>query len=152
MMLRSRELTQADFPFLKNLIKNSPFWEKEECYSETIDAFMLKYKMLNGRWLFWSLSSIQIGISYTVEWSPSNEKPWIGTILIRRDYRMKGFASTIINQICEEFRQKGEKAVFAGCPINQNQWIKFLANCQFEQFKVERNELGKEYSVLVRPQ
>ncbi|MFC0274675.1 GNAT family N-acetyltransferase [Metabacillus herbersteinensis] len=150
-MLSSRELTQADFPFFEDLITYSPSWQEEECHLETIDAYMLKYKMLNGRWLVWSCNSKQIGISFTVAWSPANEKPWIGTILIHPNERMKGFASTIIDHICEGFRQSGEKAVFAGCPINQNEWIKFLANCQFEQFKVERDDLGKEYSILVRP-
>ena len=151
--LRAREIQASDLPFFQELVDASPEWQEEECVSDDLETYVLSYLMYNGQWRIWyDESDNYVGISYMVEWSPSNEKPWLGTILIHPSKYRKGFGKKIIDQYKEELSQKGHKALFAGCPIYKDTWLQFLGNCGFEQFKVEKDEVTqKEYMILILP-
>lgn len=151
-ILSSSLLKEDDVEFLKTLIAGSPAWQKEECHAEELESYLLTYQMYNGEWRIWTLNGKQIGVSYVLEWSPANEKPWVGTILIHPNSRLKGFGRGILNEVGLELRQKGHKALFAGCPIGQDTWLQFLGKCGFEQFKVEKDDTtSKEFMITVKP-
>ncbi len=151
--LRARELRSSDLPFFQVLINCSTEWQEEECESSELENYLLSYSMYKGQWRVWQdESGNDIGISYMVEWSPSNEKPWIGTILIHPSNYRKGFGKMVIEQYKEELSKKGNKVLFAACPIYRDSWLQFLGSCGFEQFKVEKEEkTQKEYMITVLP-
>ncbi len=150
--LRARELHSSDLPFFRELIEVSPEWQQEECTTDELESYLLTYKMYNGTWTIWKDGDTYIGVSFMIEWSPSNEKPWLGTILIHPSNHLQGYGKRIINQYKEDLALKGHKVLFAGCPIYRTSWIRFLGNCGFEQFKIEKDELNqKEYMISVLP-
>lgn len=151
MRITSRNLEKSDYPFLMEMIKSSPEWKEEECKEDDLITYLQSYSMYNGEWKMWFDEAIPIGVTYVLEWSPSNEKPWIGTILVHQSVRIKGYGRLIINEIGNELKVRGHRALFVGCPIHQNSWLLFLGKCGFEQFKVEKDEtLNKEYMISVK--
>lgn len=80
--LEFKELNEGDYNFFKDIIRVSNDWQKEECSENELENYLLSYQMFNGQWRLWYKNNNRIGISYHIEWSPSNERPWIGTILI----------------------------------------------------------------------
>ncbi|KKI93787.1 hypothetical protein WQ54_01670 [Bacillus sp. SA1-12] len=150
--LSSGTLEKEDYFFLKEIIAASPEWQNEECHAEELDSYLNAYKMYNGEWKIWKLGEVQVGVTYSLEWSPTNEKPWIGTILIHQASRSQGLGRRILAEIGLELKQKGQKVVFAACPIKQDSWLQFLGKCGFEQFKVEKDEsTSKEYMITLKP-
>ncbi|MGM7720219.1 GNAT family N-acetyltransferase [uncultured Metabacillus sp.] len=150
--LSSRTLEVEDVEFLKEIITASPEWQQEECKAEELDFYLNSYKMYNGDWKIWNLGEMQVGVSYVLEWSPANEKPWIGTILIHQASRSQGLGRRILTEIGLELKHKGHKVLFAACPIKQDSWLQFLGKCEFEQFKVEKDETtSKEYMITLKP-
>jgi GNAT superfamily N-acetyltransferase len=103
-----------------------------------------------GVWLVWYKGSSRIGISYHIVQAASNNRPWIGTILINPAYRSNGLGKEIISFITNGLYQKGHKVVDAAVPIHQNKWIEFLSSCQFEQYKIEE-EKNQAYLLFVKP-
>ncbi|MDQ0231318.1 GNAT family N-acetyltransferase [Metabacillus malikii] len=151
-ILFSRELEEQDFGDFAEIIAASDEWRQEETDVDQLHIYLTHYKMYNGEWRVWQYNEHIIGIVYSMEWSPSNEKPWLGTILIHPDYRRKGFAKLIINQIADKLKQQGHSAIFAACPSHRYSWLTFLSNCGFEQFKYEKDEEKlKEYIITVKP-
>ncbi|WP_226530585.1 GNAT family N-acetyltransferase [Metabacillus niabensis] len=151
--IKARELQSKDLPFFQELIDASPEWQEEECVSVELETYLLSYSMYKGQWRIWcDESDKNVGVSFMIEWSPSNEKPWIGTILIHPSKHHKGFGKMIIAHYKEVLSKKGYRVLFAGCPIQRNSWMQFLGKCGFEQFKVEKDEgTQKEYMISVLP-
>lgn len=148
----SEKLETGDAAFLRFLISASENWQREECAVEDLQSYLFSYAMYNGEWRIWSRDLKKVAVSYVLEWSPSNEKPWVGTILVHPSYRMKGIGRGILTEIGEDLRRKGHKALFAGCPVNQDSWLQFLGRCGFDQFKVEMDEVTKkEFMITVKP-
>ncbi|MFY0759209.1 GNAT family N-acetyltransferase [Metabacillus dongyingensis] len=150
-MLNYRLFEEKDYPFFTELISASEAWHEEECRPDQAEEYMTSYKMYNGTWLIWMKSAEKIGISFHLNWAPSNEKPWIGTILIHPEHRKQGLAKKMIEQISAQLKGDGHKAVFAGCPASRLDWLKFLGRCGFEQLKSEKDSEGKEYIITVKP-
>jgi len=151
-VLSARDFQSSDLPFFQELINASTEWQQEECTSDKLEAYLLSYKMYDGKWRIWHDGETCIGISFLVEWSPSNGKPWIGTILIHPSKYLRGYGKLVIKHYKEELTQNGHKVLFAGCPIQRSSWIQFLGKCGFEQFKVEKDEATqKEYMIFVLP-
>lgn len=150
-MLKSRPFEDSDYPFLAELICSSETWQKEECRPDEAEEYRTSYKMYNGNWLVWMKSNEMIGISFHLDWAPSNEKPWIGTVLIDHQHRKQGMGKEIIGQISAVLKQDGHKAIFAGCPASRLDWLQFLGICGFEQLKSEKDTHGKEYIISVKP-
>lgn len=150
--LSSRLLEKQDYDYVKKIISESPEWISEECKKEDFDSYVLNYGMYNGKWRIWSLNKEDVGVSFDMEWSPANEKPWIGTLLIHPTKRLQGIGKGIINTIGNELSVKGHKVLFTGCPVNQFSWLEFIGKCGFEQFKVETEKLtSKDYMIMVKP-
>ncbi|MDQ0927354.1 GNAT superfamily N-acetyltransferase [Bacillus atrophaeus] len=150
-MLENRYFEQDDLSLLEKLAEAHPAWKEEEL-GEKKDAasYMLSYSMYNGSWLVWEKDGLPIAVSYHLEWAPSNGKPWLGTVLVDPAEEKKGYARTIIERIGQTLNEK-HKAVFAAVPINRNEWILFLSQCGFEQLKLEKDENGKQFIILVKP-
>lgn len=147
-----RELNEDDDDFFKDIIRVSNDWQQEECFENELENYFLSYQMFNGHWRIWSVNNNRIGISYHMEWSPSNERPWIGTILVHPDYRLMGFGQNIIEKIGHELKSKGHKTCYVGCSIYQEGWLRFLGKCGFEQIKIEKDiATSKEYMISVMP-
>lgn len=143
---------EKDLHFFNELVKASPEWSKEECVPEQLETYLSNYSMYNGVWQVWELDGDLVGICYVLEWSPSNEKPWLGTILIHPSFRGQGFAKKIIAMIGEELKARGHKALFAACPSNQSSWLLFLGKCGFEQYKFEIDDhTSQQYILTVKP-
>ncbi|PGT78123.1 MULTISPECIES: GNAT family N-acetyltransferase [Bacillaceae] len=150
--LTSRILETSDYPFFMDLVRTSLEWQEEECKVEDITEYLSSYKMYNGDWRVWLDENHLIGISYVLEWSPANEKPWIGTIIVHENFRGKGYGKAILNEIGMVLSDNGHKAIFAGCPIQRDSWLLFLGKCGFEQFKVEEDDTThKKFMISVKP-
>lgn len=151
-ILTYRELDEKDFIFLKEIITESPEWQKEECCVNGLESYLLSYMMYNGEWRIWYSGKKRVGVSFMLEWSPANEKPWIGTVLVHPMSRRNGIGKNIMKTIGHELSKRGHKALFAACPIKQDSWLQFLGKCGFEQFKIERDDSSsKEYMITVKP-
>jgi GNAT superfamily N-acetyltransferase len=141
----------TDLPFFQEVISDSGKWRKNELKDRELGPYMEQYAHLNGEWRIWEREdSGPAAISYHLESAPSNQKVWIGTILVKGSERRKGIASMIINELASEMRGKSHRAIFAGVPIEEYEWSNFLNDCGFEQFKSVENN-GEAFLVLVRP-
>jgi GNAT superfamily N-acetyltransferase len=145
-----RRLENSDLPFFKDVVSASPKWRKNELKDLPLEGYIEQYATLSGEWRVWEKVGIPLAVSYHVESSPSNQKPWLGTILVKAEERRRGIASEIMNQLSAEFKVNGHKALFAAVPIDEYEWVNFLADCRFEQFKIEENK-GEPFLIMVRP-
>ncbi|GLB60354.1 GNAT family N-acetyltransferase [Cytobacillus sp. NCCP-133] len=144
-------MVTEDWPFFLQTIKESPDWEDAERSGFNIKNFLIRYSDLNGVWRVWKMNGDRIAITFHVNSSPSNQKPWMGTILVKKELRRQGIGLAIIRQICSELKDGGEKSFFAGVPEDCCNWIDFLSEGGFEQFKVETSPEGQEYLIMVCP-
>ncbi|MBU8733754.1 GNAT family N-acetyltransferase [Cytobacillus oceanisediminis] len=149
--LSSSCVTHADLTFFLEVIKDSAAWEEEEKSGHNLMEYMARYQKLNGEWRIWRLDGERIAVTFHVNSSPSNGKPWLGTILVKNSIRRKGIGTKIIEQLAAELKEKGEKSFFAGVPENRQNWIYFLADAGFEQFKMEASPDEKEFLIMVCP-
>lgn len=149
-MLSSRAYNQEDFHFLKECVRESPEWQKEECHELALEDYMRQYEHLNGRWLIWEENQELIGISFTLDCSPSNSRPWLGTLLLHPKYRLQGNGKRIINEIAKKWKSSGEKIAYSAIPIMNLGWSTFLSKCGFEQYKIEK-EANKTYLLFIKP-
>ncbi len=146
-------MIKQDRDLLRSLIKESPSWQRVECGMNDLEVYLRSYEMFQGSWRVWnSPNNEPIGISYHLDWAPSNERPWLGTILIHPNERNKGYGKRIIQQIGQEQRENGHKALYASSPAIYDDWLKFLGKCQFEQVKLETNNTNNlDYIICVKP-
>ncbi|WP_170289340.1 GNAT family N-acetyltransferase [Metabacillus lacus] len=135
---------------MEKLVIHSPEWRKEECEQHELAVYYNQSNMYNGIWQVWENEKHSVGLSFHVEWAPSNGKAWLGTLLIEKEHRGAGYGRSILNGLAHQLAQQGHKAFFAAAPVSQGSWLKFLAACEFEQFKSEKDS-GKEYIISVRP-
>lgn len=147
----SIEMEPQHVEFFTRIIEDSPLWEENELKNLSLDEYINSYASMQGYWQVWIDSGIPIGITFTVDKAPSNNKMWLGTILIAKSHRNKGFARKIIKKLATQALSKGEEALFCGIPIEINEWTIFLGKCGFEQFKIEKDGNGQNYLVLVFP-
>ncbi|WP_338781729.1 GNAT family N-acetyltransferase [Metabacillus sp. FJAT-52054] len=131
-------------------VKESPEWISEETEPGLLEEYLKKYEMYQGEWRIWELNGEPAAITFSIEWSPSNEKPWLGTILVHPSKRSQGIGERVIRMIAAELKEKGHKVLFAGVPAERLAWIQFLSKAGFEQFKMEKNE-GEDYTILIFP-
>jgi N-acetylglutamate synthase-like GNAT family acetyltransferase len=149
-ILTWRRYKSSDLPFFEHLVSTSSKWSKNELQDLSIEEYIEQYDVLCGEWRVWETQGSPVAISFHVETAPSNQKPWLGTILVKTEERRRGIASAIINHLSDEFKQNGQKALFAAVPIDEYEWSNFLTDCGFEQFKTEENK-GETYLIMVRP-
>ncbi|UOE56997.1 GNAT family N-acetyltransferase [Bacillus sp. CMF12] len=149
--ISSSRFTDEDLPFFLEVIKDSAAWEEEEKSGHNLRDYMARYQELNGEWRIWRLDGERIAVTFHVNSSPSNRKPWLGTILVKNNIRRKGIGTKVIELLAAELKEKGEKSFFAGVPENRHNWIYFLADAGFEQFKMEAYPDGKDFLIMVCP-
>lgn len=150
-MLSFKPYEKDDQPFFEKLIQDSIAWQEEECSASNLASYMQKYEMMNGQWTVWSENEKSLGIAFTVDWAPSNEKPWIGTILVDGQARRKGYGKQIADEIAEWYKKEGHDVLFTAVPLQRIEWMQFLAVCGFEQLKVEENERNQPYMIMAKP-
>lgn len=149
--IRWRLFQRDDNDFFHTLISMSPKWKAIELKEDTFETYMNKYEYVQGEWRVWDVNETPFAITHHTESSPSNKKPWLGTILVHQEWRRKGFGETILDRLSDELKEKGHKAIYAGVPIMENDWIAFLAQCGYEQFKLERDKEDNQFLILVKP-
>jgi GNAT superfamily N-acetyltransferase len=149
-ILTSRRLIGSDLEFFQDIISVSAKWRKNELKGFSLEEYVDQYDGLSGEWRIWNESENPVAISFHVESAPSNGKPWLGTILVKAEERRRGIAAAIMNQLSDEFKASGHKALFAAVPIDEYEWSNFLTDCGFEQFKTEEEE-GETFLIMVRP-
>lgn len=145
-----RPFSSSDLPFFEELISESEKWRKNELKEIQLSEYLNKYKDLTGEWRIWECEGELKAISFHLDSAISNQKPWLGTVLVKAHERHKGIASALINRIAIELREKGDRAMFSGIPLDEYEWANFLNDCGFEQFKTEKNK-GETYLIMVRP-
>ncbi|EWG11793.1 GNAT family N-acetyltransferase [Cytobacillus firmus] len=143
--ISSSKFTDEDLPFFLEVIKDSADWEEEEKSGNNLSNYMARYQELNGEWRIWRLNEERIAVTFHADFSPSNRKPWLGTILVKKEMRRKGIGTKVIELLTAELKKKGEKSFFAGVPENRNYWIYFLSDAGFEQFKTETSAMAGNF-------
>ncbi|MBS2968815.1 GNAT family N-acetyltransferase [Metabacillus sp. KIGAM252] len=141
---------EKDFSFFVRCVKKSPEWINEETEPALLEEYMKKYEMYQGEWRIWEENGEPAAITFSIEWSPSNEKPWLGTILVHPSKRSQGIGKKVIRSAAAELKEKGHKILFAGVAAERLDWIQFLSKAGFEQFKMEENS-GEAYTILIFP-
>lgn len=149
--LNASHLKREELSYFKKLILSSPEWEQEETGTKTLENYLQEYNMYDGEWLVWHEENRPIGISYHLEWAPSNEKAWLGTILVDEEFRKKGYGKKIIEALAGKLKSNSHKVLFAACPASRMNWVHFLSHSGFEQLKIETGQDGKKYLILIRP-
>ncbi|AYA75268.1 GNAT family N-acetyltransferase [Bacillus sp. Y1] len=144
-----RIMLESDATLLHAFTKFDSLWKSIEIEQLTAIEYMNKY--LNGEWRVWQQDERDVAITYHLEFAPSNNKPWIGTVIINPNERRQGLGIRIIQHLKEELREKRHKAIFAGIPVEADMWIQFLSDCYFDQFKVEKDEQNQMFLIMVSP-
>ncbi|WP_079508293.1 hypothetical protein [Mesobacillus jeotgali] len=148
--LISRPYRGSDSELLQQLVATSPKWIKNELKGMSLGDYLNQYEDISGEWRVWEKGGSPVSVTFHVDSAPSNKKPWLGTILVKAEERRCGFASAILDILSNEMKAKGNKALFAGVPIDEYEWSNFLADCGFEQFKTEENK-DETFLIMVRP-
>lgn len=149
--LSCKILEEQEKSFLRELILDSPSWQKVETNANELDSFIKAYETFNGEWLLWSIGEENVAVTFHVNESPSNLKPWIGTILIKKSLQKRGLGKRVLNELAAKLKSRSEKVIFAATPIEKPEWSIFLSKCGFEQYKLEEDELGNKYIILILP-
>lgn len=145
--LTPSSLTKQDYPFLQKIIDQSVIWQQIELKDLSLENYIKTVKGLDGEWLLWKMGEQEVAISYHVRNAPSNQKPWLGTLLVEKTYRGQGYGRKIVQLI----QDRQERVLFCAIPIIADNWIAFIANCGFEQYKVEYDDEGFQYIIFVKP-
>lgn len=149
--LHSRKMKYEDLVFFKKLVDESPEWKKEELINhQDINSFIKSYAQLMGKWMVWEKKGETVAISFHLDKAPSNGKPWIGTVLVDKEFRRTDIGRGIIQSICKECKELGNNVVFAGVPLHQSEWMDFLSKCGFEQLKVEKSD-DHSHMIMIYP-
>ncbi|MDZ5470637.1 GNAT family N-acetyltransferase [Bacillus sp. 31A1R] len=149
--LKYRDLSHQDIPFFLELARENKIWREIELKGEKLENYIETYSYLNGEWRLWTLQKDFIGVSFHTKLAPSNGKPWFGTLIITVKFQKQGIGKAIIEKITSELKEEGMNVIFAGIPFDQYNWIDFLGKCSFEQFKIEKDDQGNSYLIMIRP-
>jgi predicted GNAT family N-acyltransferase len=150
MKLAAEKLLLDDLSFFEELLNESSEWLEEEGHL-SVDEIVAKYHDLNGQWLKWSLGNHTVAISFLVWRSPSNQRPWIGTVLVRENMRGKGIGKSILVELINSLKKDDNKVVYAAIPMEKDNWLQFMTSCGFEQYKIDKDENNKKYLLLICP-
>ena len=146
---QSRIIEDHEAIFIKRFTEQDSYWLSVEMQQMSENEYRNMY--VEGEWRIWQLEERDIAVTYHVEKALSNQKPWIGTVIVHPNDRRQGVGMAVVQHLKQELKQKGHKAIFAGVPVEASVWIQFLSDCYFEQFKVEKDEQGQMYLIMVSP-
>lgn len=149
-ILTWRRCKNTDLLFFQDLISESAKWSINELRGLSLEEYIEHHADLPGEWRIWEQAGDPVAVSYHMESAPSNQKPWLGTMLVKAEERRRGIASAILNHLSDEFKVNRQRALFAAVPFDEYEWANFLTDCGFEQFKTEENE-GETFLIMVRP-
>lgn len=113
--------------------------------AEDILSYIQTYEGMGCEFRLWFNDENPVAITAVLDRAPSNQKLWIGTVVVAPVERNKGVGLSVIHAILNEQKE----VVFAGIPFERNDWSLFLGKCGFEQYTVEGEE--KKYLVFVHP-
>ncbi|MGG1571530.1 GNAT family N-acetyltransferase [Fictibacillus sp. NRS-1165] len=152
--MENRKFKDEDLSFFIEMARHSPVWMKEEgLKGNEIDEqwkdYLHRYDETGGEWLIWSDEEQKIGAAYLVYTAPSNQKPWLGSIVIHPVKRKQGYARKIIEEI-SSIVKKQSPVLFSACPSGNEAWLRFLNQLGFEQAGLESDEKGKEYIKFIK--
>ncbi|MGG1688309.1 GNAT family N-acetyltransferase [Pseudalkalibacillus sp. NRS-1564] len=130
--------TQEDETWLLTEFGRNPLFEDMISYIQTYEGMGCEFNV-------WFYGDLPVAITAVLDDAPSNQKPWLGTIVVHPMKRKSGIGCSVIRTLL------GEKndVVFLGIPYELNEWSLFLGKCGFEQYGIE--EEGKKYLILVHP-
>jgi GNAT superfamily N-acetyltransferase len=132
-----------DVIFLQELTDESPEWKEIEWkHVSSVSELIKKYEHVNGQWRIWKDEGLPIAVTFTVEKAASNGKPWIGSILVTKKYRHRGYGKKIIQMLSDEFAAKRYDVLYCAVPLQMEGWISFLSKCFFDQYKIEKDTDG----------
>ncbi|MGP4083013.1 GNAT family N-acetyltransferase [Pseudalkalibacillus sp. R45] len=152
-----RKMTEDDSEVILEWFKQSPEWLaeegllKEEMDLQRIKVWMSLYDKYDGIWLMWEENHTLKGISFHILNAPSNNKTWIGMIMVNPIYKRRGYGSSILHHLCKRLEQKHHKIVYTASPFERVGWLRFLATCGFEQIGTETTSTDKRYITLAKP-
>jgi GNAT superfamily N-acetyltransferase len=132
------EWTMEDKDWLDEEFGRLPIAEDMLSYIQTYEGMGCEFRL-------WFIDEEPVAITAVLDQAPSNQKSWLGTIVVDPAQRKKGVGQDVIHSIVSE----KEEVVFAGIPLERNQWSLFLGKCGFEQYAIEGEE--KKYLIFVHP-
>jgi GNAT superfamily N-acetyltransferase len=142
---------KTDLIFFKRIAMDCDEWKEIELKGKSIEEYIDESEKWHGEWRVWNIGEDKVALSYHVKKAQSNEKPWLGTLLVAAEWRGNGVAKLILDFISKEVYSDSADVLFAACPISQIKWSSFLSKNGFEQYKLEKDEHGESYLIHARP-
>lgn len=135
--------------FLFEWTSNDESWLIEEFGHippiEEMLSYLQTYEGMGCIFRLWLKDDNPVAFTAVLPKAPSNQKSWLGTIVVNPVFRERGIGKSVIDEIMAD----KANVVFAGVPYEQNEWSLFLGKCGFEQYGIEGEK--KQYLVLVHP-
>ncbi len=147
--LQYRKMIESDVSLIKAFTTFDSLWKSIEMDALTAKEYINKYVL--GEWRVWQQNNKDVAITYHLDHAPSNNKPWLGTVIINPNERRQGLGTQVVKHLKKELREKGHKAIFAGVPVEADIWIQFMSDCYFEQFKIEKDDQNQMFLIMVSP-
>lgn len=147
--LQYRKMIESDVSLIKAFTTFDSLWKSIEMDALTAKEYINKYVL--GEWRVWQQNNKDVAITYHLDHAPSNNKPWLGTVIINPNDRRQGLGTQVVKHLKKELREKGHKAIFAGVPVEADIWIQFMSDCYFEQFKIEKDDQNQMFLIMVSP-
>ena len=122
-MIYSQKLCTEELPFIVSWFKQSNELIKEEGLLDIeinlnkITVWMSLYESLEGDWLVWYDDMKLVGFSFHVQKAPSNNRPWIGMVLVDPEKRDCGYGIRIVNGLSNTLLKQGASIVYSAVPI-----------------------------------
>ncbi len=132
------EWTQEDETWLLEEFGRIPLFEDMVSYIQTYEGMGCEFNV-------WFYGDLPVAITAVLDDAPSNQKSWLGTIVVHPMKRRSGIGRSVILTLLSN----KNNVVFSGIPYDLNEWSLFLGKCGFEQYGIE--EEGKKYLILVHP-
>lgn len=112
---------------------------------EDMISYVQTYEGMGCEFNVWLHEDLPVAITAVLDDAPSNQKSWLGTIVVHPLKRKKSIGRSVIRTLLSE----KSDVVFSGIPYDLNDWSLFLGKCGFEQYGIE--EEGKKHLILVHP-
>ena len=119
------EWTMEDKDWLTEEFGRMPFAEDMLSYIQTYEGIGCEFRL-------WFKDEEPVAITAVLDQAPSNQKSWLGTIVVDPAQRKRGVGHNVIHSIISEKRE----VLFAGIPLERNEWSLFLGKCGFEQYAI----------------